>query len=90
MKIHVHALCMAEMEITIGFWRETGADNAAVDRCMFGKQLRRVQGPFELAALEGAGCDGSSSSNTVGGVATHWCRAMLVWLQSVAIILQSF
>ena len=43
---------MTNVEITIGFRRETGSHNRSIDLLVLCLDLGRVDGPLELSALE--------------------------------------
>lgn len=48
-KVHVHRLSMANVEVTIGLRRESGANNGTVDRCMLSNELLRVHSRRQLS-----------------------------------------
>ncbi len=51
-KVHVHRLSMANVKVTIGLRRESGANNGAVDRCMLSNELLRVHSRRQLSRYQ--------------------------------------
>mmetsp|Transcript_5437 Transcript_5437/g.11813 ORF Transcript_5437/g.11813 Transcript_5437/m.11813 type:complete len:279 (+) Transcript_5437:1695-2531(+) len=52
-EVHVHGLCVTDVEVPVWLRGEAGAYDAIVNGGVFGQELRAVLGPFEVTGGEG-------------------------------------